>query len=143
MEKICSACKVPKPLGEFGKESKNPDGLQYKCKLCKREYDNKFHKNRTAEQKQSKYNKQVDRLNVIRDYIIDYLKDKSCYVCGESRMPTLDFHHLRDKEFNISDGITGGYSLEKIKNEIEKCDVLCSNCHRMETAKDFNWFSNV
>jgi hypothetical protein len=143
MNKICCACKDTKPVEEFGKHLKNPDGLQSKCKLCKRDYDNLYHKNRTLEKKQSKYDKQVGRLNIARDYLVSYLKDKSCSVCRESRIPTLDFHHLRDKEFNISEGVTGGLSLERIKKEIEKCDILCSNCHRMETAKDFNWYSNI
>lgn len=143
MNKICCSCKIPKPVEEFGKHSKNSDGLQNKCKSCKREYDNEYHKNRTLEKKQYKYNKQVDRINIARNYVFDYFKDKSCSVCGENRIPTLDFHHLRDKEFNISDGISGGFSLERIKKEIDKCDVLCSNCHRMETAKDFGWYLNV
>jgi hypothetical protein len=30
--------------------------------------------------------------------------------------------------------------LNQVKNEIEKCDVRCANCHRRKTAKDFNWY---
>lgn len=41
----------------------------------------------------------------------------------------LDFHHLKDKEFNISNEIRN-LSIENLKKEINKCVVLCSNCHR-------------
>lgn len=40
--KICSKCKLEKPLDAFGKRSKNPDGLQYCCKECSKEYQRKW-----------------------------------------------------------------------------------------------------
>lgn len=55
-----------------------------------------------------------------------------CIICGESENCCLDFHHLdpKNKEFNISKGITLGYKIERLKEEIEKCVCVCSNCHR-------------
>ena len=41
----------------------------------------------------------------------------------------LDFHHLRDKEFNIANEIKN-LSIDNLKKEIDKCIVLCANCHR-------------
>lgn len=60
-----------------------------------------------------------------------YLGDK-CMICGYDRCPgALDFHH-RDpklKEFGLSDkGLTRSW--EKTKNEIDKCVLICANCHR-------------
>lgn len=51
-------------------------------------------------------------------------------MCGDTRWYVLDFHHLRDKSFAISEVISKGVSLETIKSEIEKCITLCANCHR-------------
>jgi hypothetical protein len=46
-------------------------------------------------------------------------------------LTTLQFHHLNseDKAFNISDAVRNAVSLDRIKEEIEKCIVLCANCH--------------
>jgi hypothetical protein len=38
--KICSKCGIEKELSEFGKDKHNIDGLSYKCKECKNEYQN-------------------------------------------------------------------------------------------------------
>lgn len=44
----------------------------------------------------------------------------------------MEFDHLRDKEFTISrHGLT--VSIDRLKPEIAKCDVVCSNCHRSRT----------
>ena len=62
---------------------------------------------------------------------IDY-KGGKCVLCGYSRDPkALDFHHLdgSKKEFGLSDrGMTRSW--EKIKSEVDKCVLVCSNCHR-------------
>jgi hypothetical protein len=52
-------------------------------------------------------------------------------VCGQRHPATLHFHHLNseDKVFNISDATRHGISLDRIKKEINKCMVLCANCH--------------
>lgn len=143
MKKICIKCKENKDSKDYGKYSKSSDGLQSMCKVCKRNYDNAYHKNLTDIQKISKKSSRLDRLKTIRSFIFDYLKNKSCSVCGEARVAALDFHHLGGKLFNVSDGVSRGYSLKRIEEEINKCEVLCSNCHRVETSKEFNWYSSI
>ena len=61
---------------------------------------------------------------------VEYLGGK-CNRCGYNNcIAALDFHHKDsdEKEFNI----TGGNlkSFEKIKSELDKCELLCANCHR-------------
>ena len=55
----------------------------------------------------------------------------SCIHCGEDDNVVLDFHHREGtiKEFGISEGLRR-YSWQRVLDEIEKCDVLCANCHR-------------
>lgn len=57
-----------------------------------------------------------------------------CSRCGESHPACLEFHHRKGtkKEMNISDMLTKGWGPKKIQEEINKCDVLCSNCHKKE-----------
>jgi hypothetical protein len=39
--------------------------------------------------------------------------------------------------------IQSGYSIAKIKEEIEKCEVRCANCHRKVTAQRGNWYRTL
>lgn len=56
-----------------------------------------------------------------------------CCCCGQSDPRCLDFHHRdpNQKEDTISNLVKQGYSEKKILAEIDKCDVLCANCHIM------------
>ncbi|MFA7219154.1 MAG: hypothetical protein WC119_01365 [Synergistaceae bacterium] len=58
---------------------------------------------------------------------------KGCKICGYDKCSySLDFHHNSDKSFVITNEISRGKCLtEKIFEEIEKCDLLCKNCHKM------------
>jgi hypothetical protein len=63
-----------------------------------------------------------------------------CKKCGHKGHPSIfDFHH-RDpnkKEFNIRD--LRGASFERLRAEIEKCDLLCACCHRLEHITPEYW----
>lgn len=63
----------------------------------------------------------------VREYA-NIMKDK-CVLCGETEKVCLDFHHLKDKGEGVNKLIQK-CSLKRVKEEIEKCVVLCSNCHR-------------
>ena len=71
------------------------------------------------------------RRKLIKGQAIDY-KGGQCEVCGYARCrDALEFHHLdgNNKSFGISEkGYTRSWG--KVKAEIEKCLLLCSNCHR-------------
>lgn len=61
---------------------------------------------------------------------VDY-KGGKCSVCGYKKcVDALEFHHLdpSKKDFGIGSGITKAWS--KIKKELDKCELLCSNCHK-------------
>jgi hypothetical protein len=57
-----------------------------------------------------------------------------CAQCGENHPATLQFHHRdpQKKDFNLSEAVREGYSIERIKREVAKCTVLCANCHAKE-----------
>ena len=71
------------------------------------------------------------RRRKIKEMAIKYLGGK-CQICGYNRYQgALDFHHKDEnlKGFGISDK---GYtrSWERVKQELNKCYLLCANCHR-------------
>ncbi|QCW04856.1 homing endonuclease associated repeat-containing protein [Natrinema pallidum] len=57
-----------------------------------------------------------------------------CVRCSETNPVCLDFHHVDEeqKEMAVGKMIAFGYAKDRIRNEIEKCIVLCANCHRKE-----------
>lgn len=65
-------------------------------------------------------------------WLAEYKKQLSCSACGESHPACIEFHHKDRtlKDFALSTAAHRNYSLERIKEEIEKCEILCSNCHR-------------
>jgi hypothetical protein len=69
-----------------------------------------------------------------RDIIIKS-KQKPCADCHfEFPWYVMDHDHVRGKkEFNLAEAVKLKISLVRIQAEIEKCDVVCSNCHRERT----------
>ena len=68
-----------------------------------------------------------------------YLKEllgNCCSTCGYNKEPKiLQFHHLRDKKFNLSS--SKSRKLERDLEEIKKCVLLCPNCHwELHTKKN-------
>ena len=57
-----------------------------------------------------------------------------CARCRENHPATLQFHHCdpQKKDFNLSEAVREGYSIERIRKEVAKCTVLCANCHAKE-----------
>ena len=139
--KNCSICKLPQT--EFYKNRYQPDGLQTYCKGCAIERSKKRYKNFSAEQKQE-IKDRTHRMSIInRQFLWDYLKEHSCVDCPEKDPICLDFDHQRDKKKNVSSLASSGVSLETIKEEIAKCEVRCSNCHRRKTAIQFGWYKDI
>ncbi len=69
------------------------------------------------------------RRKKLKEMAVKYLGGK-CMICGYSRcINALEFHHLEKKKFGLSSrGITRSW--QRIKSELDKCILLCANCHR-------------
>jgi hypothetical protein len=74
---------------------------------------------------------------VNKQRLAEIKESSGCKDCGESNPIVLDFDHLKDKKYNISRMIHDGFSWKAIKKEIEKCEVVCANCHRIRTHNRF------
>jgi hypothetical protein len=66
-------------------------------------------------------------------YLIAYFRTHPCVDCGEADPVVLEFDHLRDKLFSVGMELSQR-SWESVLEEIEKCEVVCANCHRRRTA---------
>lgn len=114
-EKKCDYCGISYPEDFFGVALTTPTKIyrRRKCRNCYRLT------------KKALIQKQYAWLN-------DYKKRCGCSRCGVTDPRVLDFHHEKgeDKLFTIS-GTRREAGSERIMKEIEKCVVLCANCHRI------------
>ena len=59
------------------------------------------------------------------------LLDDKCSICGYSKcIAALEFHHKDPSTKLFRLGMGSGYSWKRIKEEAQKCILVCSNCHR-------------
>ncbi len=113
----CSTCGFDYPKEMFYWRNKDKTKKQSKCKTCHNKYQVQQRTKRVIESGR---------------FVCNYLIQNPCIDCGEDNILVLDFHHRieENKRFNVGKGIRS-YSLTTLKKEIAKCDVLCSNCHRI------------
>ncbi|MEW6492176.1 MAG: hypothetical protein AB1589_06515 [Cyanobacteriota bacterium] len=77
--------------------------------------------------------KVIERKNAINKWFKEIKRQLRCEKCGEDHPACLEFHHLNpsEKKINLSEAVAiKGWSKNKILDEIDKCVVLCSNCHK-------------
>ena len=141
--KTCTQCQKLKPLCEFSQSvtsgRKRPNSW---CKACLNSYNTqKYQTDPSVLQKTKERRKDVKERT--RQFFIDLLQQSCCMDCGEKDIVVLDFDHRdpKKKSFNLSEATSsGGISVARIKAEIEKCDIVCANCHRRRTAKQFGYY---
>lgn len=151
MFRVCKQCGKFKEESDFPMHSKGK--LRAICKECynrnqtfsrdnkKNNERNKLyyqsHKSEIIERtKEWGKNNREKRRKAVRDMrerrrmeIQEYKTSVGCLICGEKDPACLDFHHLNssEKENNIAELVL---SRKRMEEEIKKCVVLCSNCHR-------------
>jgi hypothetical protein len=87
-------------------------------------YENKYKSTNKAKKKE------FEKRN--KEFIQRYKKICKCKKCGLSNKPyLLEFHHLDPsiKYKNVTDLQFNAYGIQKIKDEIRKCVMICRNCH--------------
>ena len=142
---ICNKCELDKPEDEFQFRDKSKGIRKKQCKSCVKNYREEYYSNNRD--KAIEYSKITtkDRRIKSQQYVWDYLLKNPCVDCGESDPIVLEFDHKDDVEkvLSISRATQYGWSLEKLQEEIDKCDVRCSNCHKRRTAIQFDWYKNI
>lgn len=144
MKKTCTKCKNEKEKEEFNKNKTKKDGYQNICKICSREKSKKFYNDNVETQRVVIYKQKKDRKKESRQKVNEYLSFHPCLDCKNNNIIVLEFDHRdRSKKHKaISEMVATGYAWSKIKEEIDKCDVRCANCHRIKTAKQLGYINN-
>lgn len=127
MSKCCPKCGET-DVDKFNKNSSRKDGLQSMCRVCTNSLRRANYKQNPDKHKS--YTKARKKQN--RDLVQQIKRESICNNCGDDRWYVLDFHHndKEGKEFSIGDLANSSISTKRLLEEIDKCIVLCSNCHR-------------
>lgn len=86
--------------------------------------------------KETLYQKQREHRDRNKRLLREYLQTRRCVDCSVSDIRVLEFDHLPgfEKVKDVARMVTGStYSWERILEEINKCEVVCANCHRIRT----------
>lgn len=136
--KRCPKCGLEKSLEKFYLRKTGPRAGKYyeKCSECMKVrgrgyyHQNKERQLPLAKNRKQKYIKE-------RKELLRRIKNKPCIDCGKIYPPwVMDFDH-RDAKLKIGSVSYLTFrkllAFDKIKQEIEKCDLVCANCHRQRT----------
>ena len=132
--KTCSRCKVSKPISEFNFRYKAAYVHHSYCKECGKRFTRSHYR-----QNKRQYLDRNVRSFLKRRELVRQIKSRACADCGiQYPFYVMDFDHregeTKEYELNRIDRMT----TRALLREIEKCDVVCSNCHRVRTYKRRN-----
>jgi hypothetical protein len=138
--KRCYDCGLVKPIVEFAFQNVALATRQSRCRLCHAVY----RRNHYLRNRADYVRREVARIRRYRDenrvLLLEYLTAHPCVDCGEADPVVLQFDH-RDPLSKV--GYIAHLLVRKpwaaVLREIDKCDVVCANCHRLRTARQFSW----
>lgn len=145
--RICERCGSSKPEGDF--YSRTNGGFRRACKtcLCAAERDRREARDGDvgAQLQRARYKRDRDALlanrraqvEEKRRYITE-MKQRPCTDCSRTFPEVaMDFDHVPErgqKLCDVSRMVYGSYSMQSVKDEIAKCDLVCACCHRIRSA---------
>ena len=116
--------------------------MPYKDRNKQKEYQQKHHQ-RTKKKKRKQQNQLKDKR---QHFVLEEMQRRGgkCAKCGFSDIRALDWHHLdpNEKVNSISEMVRDRVSMDKLQAELDKCELICANCHRIEEQRLGNWTKN-
>lgn len=124
----CGKCGKSKPESEFHVSAAR--GRQAWCRPCRKVYDAAYHKKRAVVRRRQT----VLRRRAIVEWVRS-LKDAPCVDCGGRFHPAaMHWDHLPGTTKRDDLGrLVNGHGRRAILEEIEKCELVCANCHAVRT----------
>lgn len=115
-------------LSKFSKKKNKP---QYTCKECHKIYRKKHY-----EENKAKY---IAKACVYRQKVRDRISDLKSKPCADCKVQypsyVMQFDHISGKKIATISKMAGEVSIKKLYDEIEKCEIVCANCHAERTHK--------
>jgi len=143
---MCPKCLKHKDEEQFFMRNKETGKRHSQCKVCYQLHRQNYyveHYEKYKEQYLLRAKTRREKLRQeYRENMLRYLANKECQHCGEKDIRVLELDHINPakKLFTISQAVKLGFSWEEVLLEIEKCRILCANCHKKITAQQFSWY---
>jgi hypothetical protein len=119
--------------------------MPYKDKTLGKEKAREFNKNWYQANKDSIKARIKRRKSELSLWLKEIKGSLCCSNCRENHIACLEFHHVNpsEKDLVLARVVANGWSKERIQKELNKCIVLCSNCHRKLHYKENREFIQV
>ena len=131
--KQCNRCYVEKPITEFSFRHTARNIRRHDCKTCCAVVSH----NHYVADPEKVYQRHVVKRRKLRAWVTEQ-KNKPCLDCNKMfETFFMHFDHLpkHDKVAKISDIVADGRSMAMIQAEIDKCELVCSDCHTVRTVE--------
>lgn len=139
--KICTKCKEEKDLVLFHFRNKDRNERSSQCSDCFNAYRKSLYKNNKNYYFKLAKEARERKVTLKKEYALNYLKNNPCVDCGEKDVVVLDFDHVKGVKLKgVAQILHDGHSLSFLKEEINKCEIRCANCHRRKTAKQAGYY---
>lgn len=133
MEKTCCVCAEPKPEDAFPSYGKGAAKRRPQCRVCW----NAFMRPRHRAYYEANREAHRQRAHAAVQKLVAYVRLRKALPCTDCGVQypsyVMEFDHLHSKIMNVSAMVRRGVAIAKIRAEIEKCEVVCANCHRVRT----------
>lgn len=123
----------------------NPSSGDRSCRTCQKKWAKQYYLKPGTKEKilayhdsrKDTYREQSRLRRQNRRKFIAEIKNRPCLDCG-LRFPyyVMDLDHVRgEKKVNVSALVDDCTTIKKLMEEVDKCDIVCANCHRIRTYK--------
>lgn len=103
-------------------------------KAKKAEYQKRWYEKNKARHIENVSKRKAEVKTRAQQFLRELKEASPCTDCGvQYPYYVMDFDHLRDKKYQVALMPGMGYDIPTIKAEIEKCELVCANCHRVRT----------
>lgn len=124
--RTCTKCKQEKPLRDFGRKASRSDNTHPWCKDCNRNEARQFYKDHPDPYKKRAKEHKKRLASHLLEFANNLKIERGCFFCQENTLCVLDFHHV----IKGSPVTRETNSLISFQTEINKCIIVCANCHR-------------
>lgn len=110
--------------------------MPYKNPERRRLHQRRYQKEHYEKNKSYYLRKNNEYMRKVKQFIADYKTEHACMDCGNKFSAcVMDFDHRDPKKklINLAMASRKGWSIDRVIKEIEKCDLVCANCHRIRT----------
>jgi hypothetical protein len=128
----CSRCARYRPATDFNRFAA---GRQWWCRACFKRY---YSESRARHRSRNNALK-TQRVQEAQRLVLEHLRDRSCADCEEHDPIVLEFDHVGEKRAEVSVLVRRGVRASALRLELDRCDVVCANCHRRRTALRAGW----